>query len=235
MEEKGQIEKTTGLPEKAHRFHAAEWRVRARRTWRVAALFFRRRVWRPTKRLLRAAGEATKRRAKWLVRASWIFVRREVWRPSRRWIQITYTESKPRLVQGLRDARDQAAAFSRHALAFWRAHRPAFLNDPVAVRVLVLAAGLNLAVWGWLALLYSSLPPFVPLHFDAAGNPDRIVVRREVFTLPAIGLVVFLANTSLGGALYRRLPFASYVLFGGATLVQSLLLVTVWHLLVNWG
>ncbi len=93
----------------------------------------------------------------------------------------------------------------------------------------------TLALWGWLALLYSSLPPFVPLHFDAAGNPDRIVVRREVFTLPAIGLVVFLANTSLGGALYRRLPFASYVLFGGATLVQSLLLVTVWHLLVNWG
>ncbi len=122
-----------------------------------------------------------------------------------------------------------------HAWALWQAHRPAFLRNQAVTRLLVTALGLNIAVWAWLALAYSSLPPLVPLHFDAAGNPDRIAPRQDVFTLPVIGLVILLLNTALGGALYRRLPFASHMLFGGSVVVQSLLLITVWQLVSRVG
>lgn len=214
---------------------AVEWRTRARRTWRVTRVLFKRRVWWPTRRWSRVVLTALGRRARWTARAVWVLFRREVWRPSRRWFQITYAETKPRLIQGVRDTRRQAVTAFHAATAYWAAHRPAFLRQRNVVYVLVATLLLNLIVWGWLAALYPSMPAFVPLHFNAAGNPDRIASRREVFTLPVIGLVVFLLNTGVGGALYRRLPFASYVLFGGATLVQGLLVMTVWQLFGRFG
>ncbi|MDQ7029509.1 MAG: DUF1648 domain-containing protein [Ardenticatenia bacterium] len=129
----------------------------------------------------------------------------------------------------------ESRALARHAWALWHAYRPAFLRDQAVVRVLLLALGLNMVVWAWLATTYSSLPPFVPLHFDAAGNPDRIAPRQDIFTLPVIGLVILVLNTSVGGVLYRRLPFASHMLFGGSVVMQGLLVVTVWQLVGQVG
>ncbi len=229
MENKVQAEGATSPQGEAAHPRMTRWAAQARRVGRATAIFLGKRVWQPAKQLFRVVAKATKRGTKRMARVAWVLFRREVWNPSRRWVQMTYAEARPRLAQGLRDIGQQAVTLYRLTRTFWATHRPAFLDDPVAVRVLVLAAGLNLAVWAWLALRYSSLPIFVRLP----GNPDRIVLRREVFILPTIGLMVFLVNTGLGGTLYRRLPFASYILFGGATLVQGLLLITVWQILAD--
>lgn len=79
-----------------------------------------------------------------------------------------------------------------------------------------------LGLIGLLCLQFPSLPLLIPLHFNAAGNPDRLGPRAEVFVIPLIGLLALLLNGALGGLLYRHERVASYLLWGGAILVQVL-------------
>ncbi|HID88375.1 MAG TPA: DUF1648 domain-containing protein [Anaerolineae bacterium] len=91
---------------------------------------------------------------------------------------------------------------------------------------LVLLGGATLGVlvlFGFLSAQFPSLPRLLPLHFDATGAPDRLGPRQQIFFIPIIGLVVLLVNGGLGGLLYRRERVASYLLWGGAGLVQLLL------------
>lgn len=101
---------------------------------------------------------------------------------------------------------------------------PPYLRDRLTLGLLFGGLLLNLGFWLWLIVIYRSIPQFVPLHFDVAGNPDRIVPRSEVFVLPTIGSLVYLANTAVGVLLRRRVPFAGYLLWGGTAVVQMLLI-----------
>lgn len=105
--------------------------------------------------------------------------------------------------------------------------RPGFLNWSIwrdRLGLALLAAGLLavLALAGLLCFRFSALPRLVPLHFDAAGNPDRLGARGQVFIIPVIGLLALLLNGVLGGLVYRHERVASYLLWGGAVLVQVL-------------
>jgi len=105
---------------------------------------------------------------------------------------------------------------------------PAFLEwefwrDRLGLVLLAGAALGVLALFGFLSAQFSSLPRLLPLHFDATGAPDRLGPRQQIFFIPVIGLVVLLVNGGLGGLLYRRERVASYLLWGGAGLVQLLL------------
>jgi len=105
--------------------------------------------------------------------------------------------------------------------------RPGFLNWPIwrdRLGLALLAAGFLalLALIGYLCLRSPALPRLVPLHFDAAGNPDRLGSRGQVFIVPLIGLLALLLNGVLGGLAYRRERVASYLLWGGAVLIQVL-------------
>lgn len=88
----------------------------------------------------------------------------------------------------------------------------------------LLAAGflVLLALVGLICFQFPALPWLVPLHFDALGNPDRLEPRGQIFTIPLIGLLALLLNGALGGLAYRRERVASYLLWGGAILVQVL-------------
>jgi len=105
--------------------------------------------------------------------------------------------------------------------------RPGFLNWTIWQDWL----GLGLLATGFLALLvligllcfqFPALPQLVPLHFDAAGRPDRLGIRSQVFTIPLIGLLALLLNGTLGGLVYRHERVASYLLWGGTVLIQVL-------------
>ena len=75
---------------------------------------------------------------------------------------------------------------------------------------------------GLLTFRYPGLPLLIPLHFDAAGIPDRFGPRVQVFITPLIGLLTLLFNGTLGGLAYQRERVISYLLWGGAVLVQIL-------------
>jgi hypothetical protein len=114
--------------------------------------------------------------------------------------------------------------------------RPSFLGweiwrDRLALALLVGGSLALLVLVGWLSLRFPSLPPLVPLHFDAAGNPDRMGPRVQVFITPFIGLLVLVFNGALGGLAYRYERMMSYLLWGGAVLVQILVWVATFGLL----
>ena len=105
--------------------------------------------------------------------------------------------------------------------------RPAFLDWPLwrdRLGLALLAAGFLalLALIGYLCFQFPALPRLVPLHFNVVGNPDRLGHRGQIFVLPLIGLLALLLNGALGWLAYRRERMASYLLWGGAILIQVL-------------
>jgi hypothetical protein len=105
--------------------------------------------------------------------------------------------------------------------------RPGFLNwaiwrDRLGLALLATGFLALLALTGLLCFQFPALSRLVPLHFDAAGNPDRLGARGQVFIIPLIGLLALVANGVLGGFTYRRERVASYLLWGGAVLIQVL-------------
>jgi len=105
--------------------------------------------------------------------------------------------------------------------------RPGFLSWTIwqdRLGLALLAAGLLalLALIGLLCFQFPALPWLAPLHFDAVGNPDRLAPRGQIFMIPLIGLLALLLNGALGGLVYRHDRVASYLLWGGAALIQVL-------------
>jgi hypothetical protein len=89
----------------------------------------------------------------------------------------------------------------------------------------LMAAGLLgvLVMFGALTFRYPSLSSDLPMHFDVAGLPDRIAPKSELFTLPVIGLLVWVFNTALGVWLYRHVQRGgAYLLWFGALAVQGI-------------
>ena len=54
-------------------------------------------------------------------------------------------------------------------------------------------AGLIVVLGLWILVLvaYGELPEQVPMHFDAAGNPDRWGDKAELFMLPALATLMY--------------------------------------------
>ena len=105
--------------------------------------------------------------------------------------------------------------------------RPGFLawpiwRDRLGLGLLSVGFLATLVLTGYLCFKFPTLPQLVPLHFDAAGNPDRLGFRGNIFTIPLIGLLTYLVNGALGWLLYLRERVASYLLWGGAVLIQVL-------------
>jgi hypothetical protein len=106
--------------------------------------------------------------------------------------------------------------------------RPAFLSWPIwQDRVGLILLGTSILIilllTGLLCYHFPALPRMVPLHFDVTGKPDRLEARGEIFTIPLIGFVILLINGALGGLAYRRERMVSYMLWGGAILIQVLM------------
>lgn len=105
--------------------------------------------------------------------------------------------------------------------------RPAFLDwefwqDRLAVGLLGTSLLALLLLTGLLCFRFPALPWMAPLHFDASGVPDRLEPKGEIFILPLIGFLTLLINAGLGIFSYKRERMISYLLWGGAVLVQIL-------------
>jgi len=68
---------------------------------------------------------------------------------------------------------------------------------------------------------YAALPRSIPLHFNNAGQVDRLGSASSVFGLAAIAFGALVGNTLLGAALYRANErLAGYLAWGGGIVVQ---------------
>jgi len=119
------------------------------------------------------------------------------------------------------------AGVPRRPWAFWGALAArlfralsSILRDSVSLLLLLLALAANVALFLHLAAAYGTLPAFLPLHFDASGQVDRIAFKSEAFRLPSIALLVLVANFLLSFLLHRREQMAARLLLGAALLTQ---------------
>ncbi|HZQ06112.1 MAG TPA: DUF1648 domain-containing protein [Anaerolineae bacterium] len=99
----------------------------------------------------------------------------------------------------------------------------AALRDRYLWAMVIIALFVNLGLFAFLLLVSNQLPPLVPLHFDSAGQPDRIEAKQMIFSLPQIGLIMIVLNIVLASVIYRREPIAAYLLGGVAIAAQFLL------------
>ena len=95
-------------------------------------------------------------------------------------------------------------------------------RDRIGLGMVGITLLLNLALFGYLCMRFPSLPAALPLHFDAAGQPDRLGAPASLFVLPVIGLATLILNGVWGGLLYSRQRPGAYLLWVGALLVQFL-------------
>jgi hypothetical protein len=99
----------------------------------------------------------------------------------------------------------EAAAWATHPL----------LHDRLAVGLLLLGLVLNLALWGYLAVMVARLPDLFPLHWNTQGEADLIGHAEEVLRLPIIALGLWLADAGLAALLHRRERLAALFLYSG--------------------
>jgi hypothetical protein len=98
-------------------------------------------------------------------------------------------------------------------------------RDRLARGLVTLGVSLCVTLFAFVCFRYPDLPARLPLHYSIEGLADRLGPASQAFILPLIGLMALLANSVLGGLIYRRERMASYVLWGGTILVQALLWV----------
>ncbi len=103
-----------------------------------------------------------------------------------------------------------------------RLWQPAFLRDRVALGLLVTALSLLLGLVLYLVVRYDSLPQTLVLHWNAAGLPDRIGTRRDLWLLPFVSLIVTIANVALAVLAEQLEAFAARALLGGTVIVLVL-------------
>lgn len=73
------------------------------------------------------------------------------------------------------------------------------ITDAVVLAFLGLALALTAAMVAFIALRFNTFPQQITLHFGPAGvsQRDRIGERRELWTIPFLSGIVFVANTAL--------------------------------------
>ncbi len=101
------------------------------------------------------------------------------------------------------------------------------LRDRYLWALLIIALVVNLGLFGYLMFEFTrvppTLPPYVPMHWDNNGDPDRIEQANALFSLAQIGLIVIVGNLGLGAVMYRRERLATYLLATTAIVIQLLL------------
>ena len=56
----------------------------------------------------------------------------------------------------------------------------------------VIGAIFMIMMIGWPLYYFNELPEIIPRHFNAAGEPDGFSQKNIIWTLPAIGLVIYI-------------------------------------------
>jgi len=86
---------------------------------------------------------------------------------------------------------------------------------------LVALAGLAVYVYVWMP----SLPQLLPLHYNGLGSVDLIGPRTDLYKMPGIGAIIFLADLVLASLLYRNERMAAALLLTSSALVEIMLIV----------
>ena len=101
-------------------------------------------------------------------------------------------------------------------------------QDRVALTLVLIAISLNALLFAVGFARDPALPAQVVLHFSAAGIPDRLGARDQVFGPALIALMLLLLNFAVASIIYLRgEKLAAYLAWGGSALIQLMFLIAV--------
>lgn len=111
-----------------------------------------------------------------------------------------------------------------------------FFQNKIILWFLVLNIFSNICNWAVLFFLVSRLDGGIVLHYNVYFGVDDIGDWRRSFMLPAIGLVIFLANSFLALFFYKNKErIASYILLSSAFMAQlCLIIASISVILINY-
>lgn len=136
-----------------------------------------------------------------------------------------------RFLEALQERHRLGPARTLTAEPVWpRLWRWRFWQDRLGQGLLLVGLLFSLALFGLLSFRFPALPEQIPLHFNAAGQADRLGPRQGLFLLPFIGLLAWGVNALWGGVVYRHQRLAAYLLWGGAVAVQVIAGLALWSL-----
>lgn len=98
-------------------------------------------------------------------------------------------------------------------------------NDKLVLVSVFGAAVTNIVLWAILLIKFGYSQEQVPLHYNAVYGIDFVGEARQIYQLPATGLVVLLVNFLLARSVYPSFRFFGYILTFTAFVVQIILLV----------
>lgn len=95
--------------------------------------------------------------------------------------------------------------------------------------VIVLAVSIlfNAAAWLVAMIVFPEPSPAAILHYTVPLGVDFIGESRQIYVLPAVGLVVLVGNTILGWLIRRPSVRAAWVLWAALPGIQLILLAAV--------
>jgi hypothetical protein len=151
--------------------------------------------------------------------------------------QATYAISprdRHRFVQGYEMRRNLGAIESLpHDLTPVSVARWSVWNDRSFWIGLAIALLLNVALATVVASRYEALPSIIPLHWNAAGQSDRLAPKSGLFVIPAIGTGVLIANAISGVLLHIRERFGAQLLIWASVGIQIALWAAAWLVLAS--
>lgn len=83
----------------------------------------------------------------------------------------------------------------------------------------------NIGAWFWLIFHAGAYEEFIFLHYNALYGVDLIGPWFHVYFVPAIGLLILIANAVIGWFFFHKDKFVGYVLNFFSTLCQIFLLI----------
>jgi len=95
-----------------------------------------------------------------------------------------------------------------------------FVRDGYILLMMVLGAGLNIAVWYWLRHALVPHSGFVVLHFTTASGVDLIGERSDLYQVPLWAAAITIANLAFARAVFTYDALASYILVSVAPLIN---------------
>ncbi|MFH0857434.1 MAG: hypothetical protein V1848_01670 [Candidatus Magasanikbacteria bacterium] len=84
---------------------------------------------------------------------------------------------------------------------------------------------LNASVWVWLVWNIRPQDESIFLHYNILFGVDYIGDWGQMFSLPLIGITIFIVNAFLGWLLFRKTHFAAYLLLAMSVLCQIFLCI----------
>lgn len=106
---------------------------------------------------------------------------------------------------------------------FWHG----YWTDPVIFFSLVLALLFNAGIWAALRFTVQATDQPIILHYNIYFGVDAIGDWRNVFVMPFITFLIFLANLILSRFFYYKERLVSYLFAGMGILAQLLMAVGV--------